>query len=173
MKLSAQLRKEMDDKLRLERNSLKEALGNKVDSACLFQTLPRNYYAFSDSSYSSDKKNSLDQQRSELERRWDQERRALEAKSKELESELEKKEAALVSAVNKAAAEGDQKVRENMSVLFCMLHPYGFSLCRPSMPPLRPPVPNASWSPSSRGWTRSRRRRRRKSRIWRGGWKWH
>ena len=71
---------------------------------------------FSDSTHAAEKDKSINAVKGDLEKKWSEERQQLQSRLQEVESELRRKEAALVSAVNDATCEGDQKVRERYIV---------------------------------------------------------
>lgn len=103
-KMHVQIRKEMEDKLRMERNNLKAAL---------------------DAAHSDDKekavmaaKKELDRGAKNLERRLQDERDQLSKEIEKVKGDFERLERAKVDAVNEAVRLGDQKVSKSVQGFF-------------------------------------------------------
>ena len=101
-KMHIQIRKEMDDKLRLERNSLKTAL---------------------DAAHDEDRQKAVEAARKEWskgnqtsEKKLLEERETFRSDIAKLRKQLRDKDAEMVNAVNDARREGDQKVRTRVTV---------------------------------------------------------
>ena len=69
-------------------------------------------------SHGAEKKRALESVQSDLQKKWDEEKNRFGSRIKELENQIKKKDEALISAVNEARCEGDQKVRKSYGNIF-------------------------------------------------------